>query len=157
MATMIWQPFCSFSACRCIFAPPYRHAMRTSGINWHKFCSSAAICCASSRVGARITACGTFFSFWMRSITGMPKAQVLPVPVGALAIISWPAIIKGMAFSCTSVISVKPIASTARRISGLTLSSAYFMDLLYLSVDAQPLFFQSPGAFLRQKAAWGHI
>ena len=56
---------------------------------------------------------------------GMPKAQVLPVPVGALAITSLPAIITGMAFSCTSVISVKLIRSTACKISRLHFSSLY--------------------------------
>ena len=51
---------------------------------------------------------------------GMPNATVLPVPVGALAIISWPSSISGMAFSWISVISVKPMACVACGISGTT-------------------------------------
>ena len=45
-----------------------------------------------------MTAWGYLFSGWMCSATGMPKAQVLPVPVGALAITSCPASMTGMVF-----------------------------------------------------------
>ena len=56
---------------------------------------------------------------------GMPKAQVLPVPVGALAMISLPSIMTGIAFSWISVISVKPIRSTAFNVSSERLKSLY--------------------------------
>ena len=79
----------------------------------------------------------------------MPKAQVFPVPVGALAMISRPAIITGMAFSCTSVIWVKPMASTARRISGDTpvssLNSILSSSFLSLLVAIQHQYSTFPG------------
>ena len=59
---------------------------------------------ASSRVGAKITACTTSRSGSMRSMMGMPKAMVLPVPVGALAITSFPSSIGGMHAACTGVL-----------------------------------------------------
>ena len=59
----------------------------------------------------------------MCSATGMPKAQVLPVPVGALAMTSRPASMTGMVFSCTSVISAKPIRSTALWMASLHCNS----------------------------------
>ena len=98
MATTIWQPFFSRSICPCILAPPYTQAMRTAGIKWARSSRSPAICWASSRVGARTTVWGRASSWFKLSITGIPKAQVLPVPVGALAITSRPAIITGMTF-----------------------------------------------------------
>ena len=44
---------------------------------------------ASSRVGARIRALTSALSGSMCSTMGMPKAKVLPVPVGALAMTSF--------------------------------------------------------------------
>ena len=74
----------------------------------------------------------------------MPNATVLPVPVGALAIISCPASISGMAFSLISVISVKPIACVARMISGETfVSSVNCMVVL-------------PFGFIRRLVGVGH-
>jgi len=70
-----------------------------------------------------MTAWGYLFSGWMCSATGMPKAQVLPVPVGALAITSCPASMTGMVFSWISVISAKPMRSTALRMASLHCSS----------------------------------
>ena len=73
--------------------------MRTSGMNAASFSISCPICTASSRVGAST-------SSWMRvsvseiySSMGMPKAQVLPVPVGAMPITSCPSIMTGMVFA----------------------------------------------------------
>ena len=49
----------------------------------------------------------------MYSSMGMPKAQVFPVPVGAMAMMSTPLIISGMVLACTVDGSVKPIFSMA--------------------------------------------
>ena len=81
---------------------------------------TSPICWASSRVGLRMTAWGFRLAGSTLDRMGMPNATVLPVPVGALAIISWPSSISGMAFSWISVISVKPMACVACRISGAT-------------------------------------
>ena len=112
-----------------ILAPPYTQATLTAGIKWVRSSMSPAICWASSRVGARMTACGYALSGWMCSATGMPKAQVLPVPVGALAITSLPCIIRGITFSCISVISSKPIRSTAWWMASLHCNSLYCIFL----------------------------
>ena len=49
-----------------------------------------------------------------------PAAYLSTVPVGAMAIMSRPSIIRGKVFICTGVMSVKPIFSTAFRISALS-------------------------------------
>ena len=48
-------------ACLSILAPPYTQATLTAGIKYVRSSMSPAICWASSRVGARITAWGTPF------------------------------------------------------------------------------------------------
>ena len=53
-----------------------------------------------------MTACTSSLSRSMRSMMGMPKAMVLPVPVGALAITSFPASMGGMHPACTGVLTV---------------------------------------------------
>ena len=67
---------------------------------------SSVICMASSRVGAMITAWTSSLSGSIFSMMGMPKAMVLPVPVGALAITSLSAIMGGMHPACTGVDTV---------------------------------------------------
>ena len=59
--------------------------------------SSSPIWMASSRVGARISPWTSSFSGSICSIMGMPKAKVLPVPVGALAMTSFHCIKCGIA------------------------------------------------------------
>ena len=83
--------------------PPYRQTSRTP--SWQTAISriSSVICIASSRVGARITACTSSLSGSIRSMMGIPKAMVLPVPVGALAMTSFPSSIGGMHPACTGV------------------------------------------------------
>ena len=66
------------------------------GLNWARSRISPVICMASSRVGARITAWTASLSGSMCSMMGMPKAKVLPVPVGALAVTSCQSIMGGM-------------------------------------------------------------
>ena len=106
VATTIWGRRFSASICLPMGCPPYRHTSRTP--SWHTAMSriSSVICMASSRVGARITACTSSLSRSMRSMMGMPKAMVLPVPVGALAITSFPASMGGMHPACTGVLTV---------------------------------------------------
>ena len=60
---------------------------------------------ASSRVGAKITASVSSLPGSMCSMMGMPKAKVLPVPVGALAMTSFHSRIGGMQPACTGVLS----------------------------------------------------
>ena len=116
-----------------------------SGRNCARFCRSWAICWASSRVGLKMTACGLRLAGSTLDRMGMPNATVLPVPVGALAIISCPASISGMAFSWISVMSVKPIACVARMISGETfVSSVNCMVVL-------------PFGFIRHLVEVGHV
>ena len=52
--------------------------------------SSSTIWAASSRVGARMSACGQAPSGSTTSTSGTPKASVLPEPVGDLTRTSWP-------------------------------------------------------------------
>lgn len=106
VATTIWGRRFSASICLPMGCPPYRHTSRTP--SWHTAMSriSSVICMASSRVGARMTACTSSLSRSMRSMMGMPKAMVLPVPVGALAITSFPASMGGMHPACTGVLTV---------------------------------------------------
>ena len=53
-----------------------------------------------------MTACTASLPGSIRSMMGMPKAMVLPVPVGALAITSFPASMGGMQPACTGVLMV---------------------------------------------------
>ena len=48
---------------------------------------------------------------------GIPKAMVLPVPVGALAMTSLPAIMGGMQPACTGVETVYPLLRMARSVA----------------------------------------
>ena len=105
VATTICGLRFSASICLPMGCPPYRHTRRTP--SWQTAMSriSSVICMASSRVGARITACTSSLSRSMRSIMGMPNAMVLPVPVGALAMTSFPASMGGMHPACTGVLT----------------------------------------------------
>src|SRR5271156_2221795 len=51
-------------------------------------------------------------------MSGNPKAADFPLPVGALANTSFPAIAGGIGATCTAVASAKPSSLRARRISG---------------------------------------
>ena len=70
--------------------------MRMPGLNWARSRISEVICIASSRVGARTTAWTRSESMSICSMMGMPKAKVLPVPVGALAVTSCQSSMGGM-------------------------------------------------------------
>ena len=83
--------------------PPYRQTMRMPALNWAISRISLVICSASSRVGARITACTSLLSVSMCSTIGIPKAKVFPVPVGAFAVTSFHAIMGGMHPAWTGV------------------------------------------------------
>ena len=86
--------------------------------------SSSATWIASSLVGQRIIACVFLFSgsIFMRS--GIPKAAVLPVPVCAWPIMSWPSISTGIAWAWIGDAASNPISVTARRIRWSKLSSS---------------------------------
>ena len=106
VATTIWGLRLRALICLPIGSPPYRHTTRSP--SWHTATSrsSSVICMASSRVGARISACTASLSRSMRSMMGRPKAMVLPVPVGALAMTSFPSSMGGMQPACTGVETV---------------------------------------------------
>ena len=88
VATTIWGSFFSWVICLSMGWPPYRHTVRTPSLKAHRSRSSSRIWMASSRVGASTRPCTSRLSGSMCSTMGIPKAKVLPVPVGALAITS---------------------------------------------------------------------
>ena len=88
VATTIWGLFFNCVICLSMGCPPYRHTVRTPSLKAHRSRSSSRIWMASSRVGASTRASTSLDSGSMCSTMGMPKAKVLPVPVGALAITS---------------------------------------------------------------------
>jgi len=94
-----------------------------------------SICMASSRVGT-ITKALMWSSFFLESIlwiTGSKNAAVLPVPVWAEPIMSFPSIIIGMAFSWMGVGLSKPMAWMPFAKSELKLNSLKFnICLLWL-------------------------
>ena len=89
--------------------------MRMPGRKAHSWRSSSWICRASSRVGARMRPVTSVPSGSVCSTMGMPKAKVLPDPVGALAMTSFQSLKQGMAPACTGVARVKPFWSSAFR------------------------------------------
>ena len=80
-----------------MFVPPYAGMIQRS-CAFARGRSSSAICSASSLVGANTSAVGAFGTDpTVRTIMGIPKAMVLPDPVGARAQISLPAKASGIA------------------------------------------------------------
>ena len=77
--------------------------------------SSSTIWLASSRVGARTSAAGRRSVASTRSTTGMPKASVLPDPVGDLARTSRPASTSAMTSSWIAKGVVKPRSDSAEQ------------------------------------------
>src|ERR1700756_2969939 len=75
---------------------------------------SSTIWVASSRVGASTSAAGRGSLAPMRSTTGIPKASVLPEPVGDFAITSRPAIASPITARWISNGSVIPAADNER-------------------------------------------
>src|SRR3954447_10306299 len=67
----------------------------------------------SSRVGVRTTACTSSLPGSTYCSSGRPKAAVLPVPVCAWPITSWPPSSSGIAWSWIGVGSSKPSSSSA--------------------------------------------
>src|SRR5581483_6319151 len=80
-----------------------------------KSSSTAPTCWASSRVGVRTSACGAFSSGSQRSIRGRPNASVLPEPVWAWPMTSWPSSSRGMVWAWIGVGVVMPWAFRACR------------------------------------------
>ena len=117
VATTIWGRRFRALICLPMGWPPYRHTSRTP--SWHTaiWRISSVICMASSRVGARITAWTSSLSGSMRSMMGMPKAMVLPVPVGALAMTSFPSSMGGMHPAWTGVLISYPLFLMARMVA----------------------------------------
>src|SRR4051812_34160451 len=72
----------------------------------------------SSRVGVITIACTSLFSGSRYCSSGSPKAAVLPVPVWAWPITSWPPSSSGIACSWIGVGSSKPSSSSACWMSG---------------------------------------
>ena len=118
VATTIETPPASFSSCGPAFAPPYsaEHQRRAppggGGASHVSLAHSSSICDASSRVGARMSAAGragcgpsrsaaspasapTSAAATTSAISGSRNATVLPEPVCAVAITSWPASASG--------------------------------------------------------------
>src|SRR5215204_3785507 len=95
--------------------------------------SSSTICSASSRVGARTRAAGRRASASMRSTSGMPKANVLPEPVGDWTRTSSPARTSAMQSLCTAKGSVMPRLARAPRIGRDTPRSANDSDDMQLT------------------------
>ena len=89
--------------------PPSTVPVRTRGMNLLYFSTAVVTCSASSRVGVSTSTRGPrpgLAGCARRCNAGSTKAAVLPVPVGAEHIRSWPAIASGIAFACTGVGSV---------------------------------------------------
>jgi hypothetical protein len=83
------------------------------------FGEGGEVCGASSRVGARISACVLPRGRSISACTsGSPNAADLPLPVAALASRSRPARAGGIAALCTGVGSVNPRSVTARKSCG---------------------------------------
>src|SRR5919107_424798 len=85
---------------------------------------SSTTCEASSRVGTRTSAEGRPAAPLTRSTRGIPKASVLPEPVGEAARTSTPARASGKTSVCTAKGAEKPRRSSARTTGALTPSAA---------------------------------
>ena len=86
---------------------------------------SSYTCTHSSRVGTTMSAltpcAGSSPSRWT---TGMPKPKVLPVPVLACPMMSWPGRPRGMVCSWIGNASTMPLAARVSTMSWSTPSSA---------------------------------
>ena len=84
-------------------APPYTATVRNRLLG-ASFSASTAICSASSRVGVMTRPIGPFsLCGRQRFMNGRRNAAVLPVPVCAWPITSWPFMAAGMTASWTGV------------------------------------------------------
>mmetsp|Transcript_108371 Transcript_108371/g.349832 ORF Transcript_108371/g.349832 Transcript_108371/m.349832 type:complete len:287 (+) Transcript_108371:989-1849(+) len=112
VAATIWQPFLRAATCGALFStpPPKRQTAPMPwgpwlplDEPWISFCASSAICTASSRTGASTRAMGeaaclcSGFCASMCTTAGSRYAKVLPLPVLAMPMMSWPASTSGMA------------------------------------------------------------
>ena len=104
--------------------PPYIGNVLIFVLNLQSLFNSSDTCIASSLVGQSINTCTPCSLGSIFSIAGIPKAQVLPVPVCAWPIISLPAITSGIPFDCIGVDSSKPISFNA-----LSMGSERFISL----------------------------
>ena len=107
MPTIICVIFCILCFC-CSRSRPPQTGRILIPVSPTSFLASIEICIANSLVGAIIKACTYFFSGLIFSIKGTRNAKVLPVPVWALAITSFPAKIAGITCSCTGIGLVIP-------------------------------------------------
>lgn len=99
VAIAICAPLSRASICGVMLTPPYNNTVFTLLLS---LCASESICCASSLVGASITACSFFTGSIVCSI-GSRNANVFPLPVLLLTTRSFLLRSIGIAFSCTSV------------------------------------------------------
>jgi len=86
---------------------------------------SSAACIASSLVGHSTTACKCLFAGSTCCKSGIPNAAVLPVPVCACPIISFPSSITGIAAFWIGDIYSNPISETALNIFSSRPESSY--------------------------------
>jgi hypothetical protein len=107
--------------------PPSTVPVRTRGMNLLYFSTAVVTCSASSRVGVSTSTRGPrpgFAGCARRCNAGSTNAAVLPVPVGAEHMRSWPASASGMERACTGVASVYPDAVSAWTMAGFRLRDA---------------------------------
>ena len=86
-------------------APPYTGSTETPDLYFASLVSSPAVCIASSRVGHSTSACTVLSAGSSFSMSGMPNAAVLPVPVCAWPMMSFPSSMGGMDAACIGVAS----------------------------------------------------
>ncbi len=103
VATRISVPFCNICDWANSDRPPTTRPMRGRSLPAASPCNASTICMASSRVGARTSACAVLGAARSAPITpcriGRPNAAVLPVPVCARPRTSRPFSAWGMALS----------------------------------------------------------
>mmetsp|Transcript_99270 Transcript_99270/g.281117 ORF Transcript_99270/g.281117 Transcript_99270/m.281117 type:complete len:338 (-) Transcript_99270:405-1418(-) len=121
VATMTWQPRLSHSSCSPFGSPPVTTQQRMP-LERPNFSASIWICCASSRVGASTSTMGPrCASAPLRSTCAKPgprNASVLPLPLLAMPMRSWPAARIGQHWAWMGVGSTKPACSISLCTSG---------------------------------------
>src|SRR3954447_9431144 len=117
VATTTWAPERSCDCWERIGAPP-KTATISIGRCSAKVRSAWVTWMQSSRVGVITIAWTSLFSGSRYCSSGSPKAAVLPVPVWAWPITSWPPSSSGIACSWIGVGSSKPSSSSACWMSG---------------------------------------
>ena len=118
VATTTWQPWPSSLCWRTIDSPPTTATAKARRPKDRRS-NSRPIWVTSSRVGARIRACGRRSRSSIFSRIGSRKAAVLPVPVGALPRQSRPARAAGTSPAWIGLGLLNPARSRLRRVISL--------------------------------------